>query len=280
MTNIWKERLSKNGTFDVELAKSEAEQIFDRGFMSLMTNFTSIRSFRKVITRGIPAVAPDLQRENLGFLTGLLRSAVGGRYFADPQKILREQRHVELARLTTDTVVQTTSNVTDAASIIFGHAILDATLFDFCTACAIVAPFDWLRFIGSRKISLDELHKHPKLDLLGDVLAAALEDFERESLLKKADRLFALCQPPADHQGVIGYTYNRERLEQIDRLRHDIVHRIKIKDPIPKCDELLLYLDQTGFHLMSLPNHKYDLRLPSLGTGEKTSPDGTPKPAS
>jgi hypothetical protein len=271
MTNIWKEKLTKNGAFNGQLAKLEAEQIFDRGFMSLMTNFTSIRSFRKVIKRGIPAVEPELRREDLTFLTGLLRSAVGNRYFADPQKILRDHRHVELAKLTTDTILQTTSNATDAASIIFGHAILDAALFDFCTACAILAPFDWLRFIGSRKITLDELHKHPELDLLGDILVAALEELERESLLKKADRLYALCQPPAGHQGVIDYTYDRERLEEIDRLRHDIVHRIKIKDPIPKCDELLLYLDQTGFHLMSLPNHKYDLRLPSLGTSASSN---------
>jgi hypothetical protein len=264
MTNIWKEKLSKNGILDVDLARVEAEQIFERGFMGLLTNFTSIGSFRKVVARGIPAAAPELHKESLAFLTKILRSALGERYFDNPEQILQENRHVDFAKETTRMVVETGTNAMDAASIVFAHAILDGILHDFCTACAVVAPTDWLPFIGQRKISLLNAANESLLDLIGEALVETLNQLERDSLLKKADRLYALCQPPADYQGVLDYTYDRDRLDQLDKLRHGIVHRVQIKEPIANCEEQVTYLHLTGWHFMSLPNYKYDLRIPRL----------------
>ena len=93
-----------------------------------------------------------------------------------------------------------------------------------------------------------------------------LDALERESLLKRVDRLFALCQPPHGFDPMRNYTFDRDRVEQIDHLRQRIVHGDDPFTPIPDIRIQVEYMAKTAMFMMTLVNHRYKIKFNPLHT--------------
>jgi hypothetical protein len=97
--------------------------------------------------------------------------------------------------------------------------------------------------------------------VLGQKLDEFFAQLERESLLKKAEYLFARCQPPEKWSPMHNYVYDKERLERLDRFRHEVIHGESLGKVIANASEEVEYLMQTTLFFMGLVNLRYKLMI-------------------
>jgi hypothetical protein len=84
---------------------------------------------------------------------------------------------------------------------------------------------------------------------------------ERESLLTKADLLFARCKPEAKWSPMNNYEYDRKRLEYLDDFRHNIIHGDGLGMELKNADDEVDYLMRTALYFMGLVNLRYGFKM-------------------
>jgi hypothetical protein len=137
----------------------------------------------------------------------------------------------------------------NAASIVFMHSALDGAASDLCRLTVLVAPLDWQSFISGQKVMLADARRDGNEVLFQGQLQDHLNALERESLLKRVERLFAVCKPSPQF--------------------------IALDNAEPNIEFML----NTGMFLISLVNERYDVRLdPAFipDTAYPRSPDNGP----
>lgn len=140
----------------------------------------------------------------------------------------------------------------DAATLVFIHSVLDELVFDYCRVTALHAPEDWEDDLKQVQISLLEAKNKTYNQILTAKIEKHLEKLARESLCTKTDRLFARCQPSADWSPMESYSFDRDRIQEFDKQRHEIIHGRALGKPLSiftVSDESLHYLMQTGLYL-------------------------------
>jgi hypothetical protein len=137
-------------------------------------------------------------------------------------------------------------------------------VYDCCRVTALHAPGDWEQDLKSKQVRLLDAKSKSYDQLLQVKVDEHLKSLERESLLFKADRLFARCNPPSGWSPMIGYTYDKGRVKSFDDQRHEIVHGKALGKSLTLfhvSDESLHYVERTGVYFLGLINFKYGLRL-------------------
>jgi hypothetical protein len=156
-------------------------------------------------------------------------------------------------------------SIVDAASLVFMHAALDAAVTDLCRLAAILAPVDWLHWLKETKVTLAEARVSSPESLLATKLESHLKTLDRESLLTRIDRLFALCKPEPETELITGYVFDRGRVEELDKLRQTVMHSAEgARIAIPDCESAIQFLFQTGLHLWAMLNKKYGVKMDPL----------------
>lgn len=112
----------------------------------------------------------------------------------------------------------------DAAGLVFAHSVLDAAMFECLERTAAVFPFNWLDLLGDRKASIHDVFERGPEEVFSVLLSAELKKLERESLLIKIDRLYALAKPRQEFLQSTNLKLDRGKLDELDRARHDAVH--------------------------------------------------------
>jgi hypothetical protein len=63
------------------------------------------------------------------------------------------------------------------------------------------------------------------------------------------------------------YEYSREKLESIDRARHEAVHRLQFREGFAEIDATIDYLLRTVVYFMGLVHFRYGLKIdPNVST--------------
>jgi hypothetical protein len=146
-------------------------------------------------------------------------------------------------------------------SLIFAHSVLDGVALDYCRVTALAEPGAWSQILKDRPVTLEEAKGRPFEEMLQKHLERYLDQLERESLFRKIDVIYRICQPAPNAETIRGYTFDRGRLEQLDRLRHEIIHGAALGQPIPEIEKELAYMLDTANHLMSLIALRFGLKL-------------------
>lgn len=149
----------------------------------------------------------------------------------------------------------------DATSAVFSHSILDATAFDFCRVTSLANPALWEDIVSRKQLSLADIKGGDYHTLLKQKVSEHLAQLERESLIKKVDRLFAICQPNADFSPIRDFSYDRDRLHELDRLRHDIIHGNLFSKSIEISDSDISYYFSIANYLMAMLNERFDFKI-------------------
>ena len=137
---------------------------------------------------------------------------------------------------------------------------MDAAASALCWITAVSSLDDWEPFVSGRKVALSDVRKTGFDGLLAEKIVDYLTAFERESLLKRVDRLFMLCQPDRDFEGIRGFSFDRDRLERLDSLRQRIVHHDVEESEFAAVEADLEFLFQSGLHLWTMVNAKYGVK--------------------
>jgi len=180
----------------------------------------------------------------------------------DPEGFYRENSPEKISNMLLDNAVSGFEASVDAASLVFAHSVIDQAAYDCCKVTALVAPGDWEDNVSKKQVCLCEVKEKPSYDeLRSDALRKFFERFAYESLLTKLDRLHSKCRPEPGFAKSDNYAYDRSRIQELDSLRHDIVHGLAKERKLPKGDDDIDYLWNTSMYLVALVNHRYDVKL-------------------
>jgi hypothetical protein len=243
--------------------RSTAERLACEIFTRTMFAWNAVHTFRWMGQLGLPHATTQAAWQH----------EMTSQYFAsaeeyaqvfnvDRQKLAEAGLFKNIAKGMTEQAVATFESASDAASLIFAHSVLDSAVWDWCRVCALAAPEDFEPYVAEKKVALSEVQGATSFAELRDAaINSYLDKLERESLIKKLDLIFSLCRRPPDFIGVEKYRYDRERIVSLDNLRHDYVHRGGLGGRLPRGDDDLWFLWNTGNFLLPLVNQRYGIRL-------------------
>jgi len=207
------------------------------------------------------AARAKIQAEKVRFVVDLLQGTEYDKLFIDKAGFFKVIPPEKLIEVMTEETVRQAQVPVDAASIVFAHSFLDGAAFDYCRVTILVVLRDWESVVDQRQVKLSEVRELGYDQALKRKLDEFLERLERESLLKKADLLFARCQPPEKWSPTHDYAYDRDRLQRLDDYRHEVIHGERLGKGIGNADAEVDYLMRTVLFLMGLVNLRYKVMI-------------------
>jgi hypothetical protein len=193
-------------------------------WIKLTTDWNRILTFRRMGRLGLESATAKLHASNVQFVQHELVSGDFKHLLKDPDAFVREGHDSTLITAMTEGTVGSFEESLDSAALVFAHSILDSAVLDCLWISAFSAPRDWMEFVGKRSIPLSEVETKSPAEHIKTAVSGELDRLERESLLKKVDRLFQLCKPKKQTYLTNGFKFDRDRLKRLDALRHAIVH--------------------------------------------------------
>jgi hypothetical protein len=249
----------------------DSDQEFTIVFKRMTNAWAVIDSLRTATSLGMPYAAEIVKTQHMSFVSDLALSGqlekliVGIRDAAD----LKKTADFLQDRLTEQTLRNATYSV-DAASLVFAHTVLEDGVDSFVEITSQVAPDFWRARVKGRQVTLESVLEQGPDSCLHSLISKEIGGICRnESLLKKTDLLHAICRPPGepDHPE---YKFDAEKLEQIDKIRRDIIHGDFLGSEIADIDGKLAFLRNTWMYFFVMMHKSFGLRIdPAAVTSAK-----------
>jgi hypothetical protein len=235
------------------------EQLFEDVFIRSLKGWNAITGFRRAALAGLPLAKPTLLEDYREVAKSLTVPAHPGQ----APIILGGSLITELAaHETAESILRSAGSAVHAATVTFGHSVLDAAAHGFCKVTRLADPEAWTSVIDKRQVDLAAVRTQSYELVRDQLLDRYFDQLERESLLTKVDLLHARCQPASGWSPMTGYLFDRSVLSRLDTLRHDITHGGALLQGVPSLsDDDVYYLARTGWYFMGLVNKRYGLRL-------------------
>jgi len=241
-----------------------ANLMLTRVFLTLTMRWSETQSFRRLVESGLPHAQELALRDNVEGFWRLISDPNNDAMFVDKEKFIKATGGAAGygAAVTAQEIAKLRSSV-DAASLVFMHSALDAAVSDLCRITGLVARSDWESYLKDKKVPLGEVAALGYDRLLERALDGFFQAFERESIIRRVDRLLELCKPSAGCEPVKGYKFDRKRLRDLDLLRQNIIHpkNALVPTPMTNVDESLAFLRDAGLYMAGLVNHRFDVRM-------------------
>lgn len=222
--------------------------VFADLWVNLTIDWERILTFRRMGMLGLDSATSSLEASNMRFVKADLISGDFKHLLKDPEEFARSGKDDFLIKAMTQLAAGNFERSLNAASLVFAHSILDSALHDCLRIMAMASIDSWMPFVEGKKIALSEVQSKSRTAILKEAVEAEIERLERESLLKKVDRLFQLCKPKKQVYLTNGFRFDRDKLERLDKLRHDIVHAPGEHHEFPDLTSDLEFLQRSGLH--------------------------------
>jgi len=245
----------------MDSTRERATGMFTAVMSRFMSNDAQIATFVRLTKDGLNSITPSLARSNLLYVQATFPEFFRKNILLNEDFAHDEEVHKKAAGDMTAHMIRGTITTIEAAALAFAHSMSEAALDDLLEITILVEPAAWSQYVARRKVSLSDVAGKSKEELESEAIRDYFLQLKKESILKKADHLHAICKPPPGFMGVTAYTYSRDRLAQVDRLRQDILHRQIPDTPIADLDGLLEFNRKTTMHFISLVNNRYDMRI-------------------
>jgi len=219
---------------------------------------SEIGSLRTVLHAGIPGAVEALLAVDQTYIDEFYAN---DEMFLDRGAFEAALPRSEMLKVLTETKVASARMVTDAASVVFTHATVDGVAFDCCRAITVLDPKRCSMWVESRTFGLAEVMRTEADILLRRALDARLRDLERESLLDKVDFIYRNCRPTAGWSRLKGYSFDRDRLDRVDNIRHDVVHGVGVRAAKGLRDGDEEFLHKTGLHVVLLTMITFGVKI-------------------
>jgi hypothetical protein len=246
---------------------STAEDVFSETFGRFMSNWSFIFSLRHISEVVLPLAPKTLAPANAEIVEIFAADPNYNKIFVNLDGSWSPWSEKFKGSMSADITAIEVSNARkaiDAASLVFAQSMLDDSAWSYCQVCALIAPQDWEPFVEAKKIDFAAVRSKSSDAIRDELVQVALSQLERESLLKKVDMLFRLCNPPKGFAPIDNYIFDRDRLEAIDNKRHLIIHANGLKAELQNIDDDLEYIRETSVFLMGLVHQKYGVQIHPL----------------
>jgi hypothetical protein len=243
---------------------NDAERLFAKAFATSMRRFSMIFTFRETGYISLAVGTPTIAARERMFTEDMLSNPEHDKLFKDKAgfiEIIESMGGIEkVAEFGPKQKIAQFEAAIDASSLVFAHSIVDSNAYDYCLVTSMLEPQSWESLIDKKKIQLSEIKEQSYSEILSREVSKFILSLERESLLKKVDLLFSICKPPRDFAPINDFQYDRARLEELDKLRHEIVHGSgPIKLPNGPAD--IRYPQRTSSFLMALVNERFGIKV-------------------
>jgi hypothetical protein len=245
---------------------TEGEKLFNEVVARCFDRWRFILSFRITSKVGMKAAIEEIAAQKVTFVTDILQGSDYDKVILDKAAFFKANPPEKIVANMTEQTISETEMAMNAASLVFAHSVLDAAAFDYCRVTALVAPTDWESAVEKRTVPLVEIRGSDYDRLLQQKLKEYFTQLERESLLTKADQLFARCKPPEKWNPMNNYVYDRGRLEKLDKHRHGVIHGETLGKDLRNADDEIDYMMRTALFYMGLVNLRYGLQINPLYT--------------
>jgi hypothetical protein len=219
-----------------------------------------IQSLRRVASIGIVHAPTFLDEEHKDWVRWLVSEG----YLQDMLVAKMEGAELEKAatlligRLT-NRVLMNASYSVDAASVVFGHTVLEDAVNSYLEITTEVLPEYWKRRVERKSVELGKLKESSVDELTGKAVLKELQNVRNESLVRRADLLHEICKTTVPFGE---YKYSQEMLGKIDKLRQEIVHGNDFGvEQIADIDAKIKYFHDTGLYFFIMMNKAFGLRL-------------------
>lgn len=261
------------------MSEDQAERLYSKLFLNLLQSDADVRTIRRVAELGQPAAAATLSVDNYRFALSIQSDPAYDAYFIDRKRAVEFLGGPKaMGTTTTMTQLGQFAKAIDAASLIFVHSAVDAALSDLCRVTLLFAPAEWEQFVGNQRTSISDLRSQGVEELVRAKLEAHVEALERESLPKRADRLFAVCKPAAGFDPIGNYLFDRARLVAIDDERHRVTHGSRTTQALVDCEQKLEFLIKTGLFFAAMVNERFGVKINPMYALGLELPDAAPPP--
>lgn len=238
-----------------------AEVLFSEAHGRTMRAWSTVSIFRQVVQAGFAAAVRAREFETAHLYDLVISDPDYMKLLTDVEGFRKAMPKEKFVELGVSQSAQTATNLVNAATILFGHSMVDGAAFDFCRVTALHAPQDWEPDLLNKQVPLSWIREQP----FDEIRRLKLEDFLRElemkSLKDKIDRLHARCRPERGWSPMTDYVFDLERIERLDLLRQDIVHGNALGQPIENVVAEFEYMNRTCWYFMGLVNMRYGLML-------------------
>lgn len=236
-----------------------ATRLFIEVWNRLTHDWARLMTFRQMGVLGEEAAREAIHRSNTYFVEQSLLQGEYRKLLKDPEAFRREGLVERMPRDMTEAAVKDFRHTLHAACLVFAHSIFDAAMFDCLRVCAAAAPTDWGELLRDKKVALGQVAGNSFAGLLTEAIEAELARLERQSLLAKVDRIFQLCRPEKEVYLTNGFRFDRNRLAQLDSLRHGVVHAPGGRWSFTTISEDLQFMQSSGLHVFVLVGERHGL---------------------
>jgi hypothetical protein len=242
--------------------KAEAGRLFSEVLLRLTKQWSEVYGFRELAMLGLRYATQIKGNERRRAVEKFISGPESHQVFLDKTAFLAASGGPETIgkNLSKNQLIAFKTSV-ELASLMFMHSALDGALFDLCRVTVLQAPEKWWGFVMAHKVALAVYREDGYDKVVSGELQRVLEVLERESLLTKSARLFEVCQPPGGYTPIRGYRFNRERLEELDRARQEVIHGLGISSASHNTAKSLKFLLHTGYFFAAMINYRFGLRV-------------------
>ena len=244
----------------------KANELFTKTFFRSIQRFNEIITFRRTSKMGFSQALNSVQQESYQTAMEFYHDVKYKDIFIDKEGVFKAAGGIQgLAKKLTEQQFKSYQKSIDEASVVLAHSALDSAAFEYCRVIELIAPPEkWMTNIKNKKATISEINETGYDVLIQQKISKFVASLDRGSLLEKINQLFKLCEPSNAFDPIKDYKFNKERIEKFDLMRHKIVHEEGLTSPLQNCDKEIIYMMDTSNFLMSLVNHRYNLKIDPL----------------
>lgn len=235
-------------------------------FYTTLQLLGKLSTFYSIMLNGLPS-GSDIQISELErtgdelYEDGMLASML-----TEPEKvnefyeILKKQKQQVHQRIKADA-----KKALDAAAIVYAHGILDASVYGYLEVLSLASPDSFRIYAEGKKVSLSDV----KLKSYDQIYKEKIKEFmektvENSSLIYKLDKLHKITKPTNTNLNP-EHKYEREKLVEFDKARHNIVHGNDWSSYSMDFTKEFYHWNLLNFYLLRLVVEKTGLKLSQEG---------------
>lgn len=192
------------------------------------SQFATLSTFHSIMSHGLPHGAKKTVLDMAEFGDMLYEDGTLASFLHEPKKvdIVYQAMEQQLDKVHQD-IKDNAKKSLDAVAIILAHSILDASVYGYLEVLSLASPESFINNIEKKQVGLSEVESKTYEQILNEKIKEYMEkQIERSSLMFKLDKFHEIVKP-TNTQINPEHKYDRQKLEQFDKTRHEIVHENK-----------------------------------------------------
>ena len=159
-----------------------AETLFSETHGRTMRAWSTVSIFRQVVQAGFATAMQVKTRESEALYDQMISGPDYMKLVTNIEGFRKAMPKEKFVELGVKQSAETASNSLDAATVLFGHSMVDGAAFDFCRVTALHAPQDWESDLLSKHVPLSLVRQRPFEEIRAVKLEGLLADLEMKSL--------------------------------------------------------------------------------------------------